>query len=1420
MSLNFLPGRPNDTLQSVCQTLWQNRIIFAYCSGNNLIILSNEFSRLQTVYIDRDCTAVDINGTNGFIAVAFGDQVHIYKPIHQIMKNPKWVLCCKIHHDESKVNSLKWGSGNDIILGSNYLSFWNIHDEYGEYKPILLWNKRQPKPVYLCSISQDSQFVSSMGKFDTSVKLWKRNTISGDQVIFHLSLLPHPEYITTMRWKKLFVNSDSEHPNSNSMTQTLYTLSTDGKLRIWSCHDMEVASIVQHWGTVTMSPDQRFCTVVDSSILNSCFPEGSIYPNGSDEAPDLVIFATPSGECETHALENLSQIPPKPMTQKKLFTKILNRSSFYNDPEFLYFPDLQIYDKDKMNLSFIVHDLKGFVKHSTLDISQLIDKDIQPTAVVEQIFTGHNKSIQKLFRSSDGEAILTISRFSENCVWCPERLSKGVTLWMKNIITTESPVKQAVVHEKGKLVITLLENSKIQAWWCPNKCKELETESAYMMCEYILKSPENLGDPVLMLNTPEPIHSHKRHFIALMYSDGTVKAFEVSEEGGIVEVKSNSLDIKNSDIHRISTIDPVHSGFFSNRPLISLISKKGVVKTYKAIVDSKSKSISWILDHNISSGIENASNIRGSSTGKLCIVDSAGKQLTFWDLNRGVLEYEEKVDEEIKDIDWTSTQFGQSIVSIGFTGYALLYTQLRYDYTNNTPSYLPIEKIDITEHTAHDIGDSVWMKDGTFVVASGNQFYIKDKTLDMGDPFVHHSIGSRKILSNDILHLNSVLNGPLPVYHPQFIIQSLYCNKLQLVKEILLRLFLEIRNINFKSDDIRNLPSDLKVNWNKFLLRHTGAMEENKFADPYPEFNSNVASLLNESLTKTTLPYLTRHQQMTLMTVVEAVEEMSKNESFLDYNGLLFLLGVKLFHSHKATQSSLVMRDVSWALHSDNKEILISTLGSHVNSWKKVREYKLTYWAKEDDLIKTFESVAKFEFSSGDTRDPTKCAIFYLALKKKQILMSLWRMSPGHPEQQKMLKFLGNNFDEPRWKTAALKNAYALLSKHRYMDAACFFLLADSLKDCINVLFKQLDDNDLAIGVCRVYEGDNGPILGEFLTRQFLPEAIKEDDRWMTSFIYWKLRKQGVAIRALVTAPIDLEENFDVVKKEDCVNRSFLVEDPALLVMYYHLRKRNIQYLLGALELESKIEFELILRVCEIYRRMGCNYLALSLVKNWKFIDTTKKPEKIVRSPEKSKAYSGIDTMITEPVTTSRVRPTLFDIFDAKSKGTETTITQETETEPKNIFEGYLPSSSNSQNNLLDEFASPTLSASKSSSTINDSKPRSLLDEFSQDEVPNKPKSLLDDFTIPKPKNLLDDFTAPKPKVNNLLDDFMTDSQSFPIQTNATENSNKFSGNQDTTNSDNEQNQPESSKIRSNDNNPSVITKQPPKPRNLLDDFM
>lgn len=1386
--------------------------------------------------MNEDCIAVDINPVNGFIALAVGVNVYIYKPIHQIMKNPKWTQCAKIYHDPSRVNCCKWGQDNELIVGSDYLSFWKINDEFGEYKPILLWNKRQPKPVYSVAITENSQLIASIGKYDLNVKLWERISISGDQVIFNLTLLPHPKPVTTIRWKRgVSTDSivDSLQPQKSSASQmssmtdspsnTLYTLCEDKTLRIWLCFGSEQTQMtIQHWGDLKLKDDQKYCIIIDNCILQSVFNGQSNDKTGFnrrnfdyfiEKKPDIVMFGSNDGKFDVFALEHLSSNPPKRLVKKQLLTRHMKHPIFFNDPKFLYFSELQHYDESNTEVSMAIHDLQGVIRHSLISLANFLDQTNKKSFSedmfihLEHKFTGHNKSIRKLERSSDGEALLTISRFSENSIWIPQEINRNgsTTLRLKTLIKTESPIKLAVVHERGNLVICFLENNKLQAWDCSSQINDkmrrstLRATFEFNLLEKIDTNNENDEiNPILMLNIPENVHNHDRHFVTIVYSNNTIRCFEISCKTGIREIQSNFFDVRETtdEVQHITAIDPVHSTYFSDRPLIAMITKHGFVRVMKATVDHHKGFITWKCSAKLNTGIENAKLIKGSSTGKLCIVDNDASKITFWDVNRSVLEYEKTFDDEIKDIDWTSTKLGQSIVSIGFTNYSLLYTQIRYDYTNHVPTYLPMEKIDITSHTAHTIGDSIWMKDGNFVVASGNQLYIKDKSLILDDPFTHSSIGSRKILSNDILHLNSVLNGPLPVYHPQFLVQAIYANKIELVKELLVRLFLELRKIDFESKNvITDLPSDLNIQTYKFLVEGNQKYPIETFPDPYPTFNKVVSMELTEQLTKIALPYLTRHQQVTLMTVVEAMEQITRYKSMLDHSAIKFLLGVKLFLSHKNVQKSLTIRDASWALHSDNKTLLLSLFESHIINWNDARNYKIAYWVKQNHLVEKFEKIAKFEFSKDGSKDPSRCSLFYLALKKKQVLLSLWRISIGHPEQQKMMKFISNDFTQPRWRTAALKNAFVLMSKHRYSDAATFFLLANSLKDSVNVIFKQMDDIDLAIAVCRVYEGDNGPVLGEFLTRQLLPKAILESDKWTTSFIYWKLRKQDVSIKALVTTPIDLENNDKIVSREKLVNKTFLIEDPALLVLYKSLRTRNINYFTGSLELGLKIEYTLLLRSVDILRRMGCDFLAASLVKNWVFID---KPKNISKSPIKFDQIETmkINTLISEPTTTVKVRRSLFDKF---------------ETEPISKASENASKMGNASMNLLDNFvvSSDTLKSNKS--------PKSMLDEFKMDTDFTNTKTVSNkENKQVNTRNLLEEYgidTNPKPKPpKNILDDFGSMNQN--ITKNSANNCPK-----------NILDEFGSASVNNNKKTVKKTSKKPVKklntaPRNLLDDFM
>ena len=99
------------------------------------------------------------------------------------------------------------------------------------------------------------------------------------------------------------------------------------------------------------------------------------------------------------------------------------------------------------------------------------------------------------------------------------------------------------------------------------------------------------------------------------------------------------------------------------------------------------------------------------------------------------------------------------------------------------------------------------------------------------------------------------------------------------------------------------------------------------------------------------------------------------------------------------------------------------------------------WWLRSNSLLRPcIEKLAKAAYQSRG--DPLDAALYYVAMKKKNVVWGLFRQACD----ERMTQFFSNNFAEERWRKAALKNAYALLGKQRFFHAVAFFLLAGSLK--------------------------------------------------------------------------------------------------------------------------------------------------------------------------------------------------------------------------------------------------------------------------------------------------------------------------------------------------------------------------------------
>ncbi|XP_037365370.1 dmX-like protein 1 isoform X1 [Talpa occidentalis] len=394
-------------------------------------------------------------------------------------------------------------------------------------------------------------------------------------------------------------------------------------------------------------------------------------------------------------------------------------------------------------------------------------------------------------------------------------------------------------------------------------------------------------------------------------------------------------------------------------------------------------------------------------------------------------------------------------------------------------------------------------------------------------------------------------------------------------------------------------------------------------------FGPEHAQVLSGHLLHSSLPGLSRMEQMSLMALADTVattstdigesRDRSQGGETLDECGLKFLLAVRLHTflttSLPAYRAQLLHQGLStshfaWAFHSVAEEELLNMLPAMQKddpTWSELRAMGVGWWVRNNRILrKCMEKVAKAAFHRKN--DPLDAAIFYLAMKKKAVIWGLYRSQ----KDTKMTQFFGHNFDDERWRKAALKNAFSLLGKQRFEHSAAFFLLAGCLRDAIEVCLEKLNDIQLALVIARLYESefDTSATYKSVLRKRVLgiDSPVSElnslninmhYDPFLRSMAYWILEDYSSALETLIKQPV--REDSDQVTMSACNPAVFnfynyLRTHPLLLRRHFgssHMTLTGKSGLAGTINLSER---RLFFTAASAHLKAGCPMLALEVL--------------------------------------------------------------------------------------------------------------------------------------------------------------------------------------------------------------------------------
>ncbi|KAJ2231465.1 regulator of (H+)-ATPase in vacuolar membrane, partial [Coemansia sp. RSA 485] len=904
------------------------------------------------------------------------------------------------------------------------------------------------------------------------------------------------------------------------------------------------------------------------------------------------------------------------------------------------------------------------------------------------LWDGHKEPIFHISVDPYGQRVATHSVEGELLVWDQidiaggkkQSISRRMALDGSSIRTIAwAPADSEFIAATSKHVYRLVYNEETAEWApCDMVLSQLRPY------DRIFTYP---ADPIDRFGSPQKTQSY---YISTVDKEAmSVQTWQAAGHHGKVVFVGSSILSSPARFDRVSRVMPVAHPFFSRDNIMATFdSSSGKLLIWGIRTDTR---FVWFCSKEHRLPCMNVDMIRYNSIDKAAIVSSEpdGSQvITIWVfssasrashyLPAGTIRPRSKSD-RVREIRWHLTEFAQTYLGIQWDKHIDIYCQER----NLDDAWTCVFSID-----ARDYGADKTIGSFSFTAAGEPTFSIDRKLVTYTQ-----QIPDGRTLAEAAYEEH----GQLPFVHPYVLTELMSWGRVGIASKLLAQLYDYLREkeidharkvclpmvslqelVTFENSDESSqtlfsgagagagagVGAGSQRNARTKYMALFGDMDNtntdneltmNGNAPDFEKFTQEKAEYLIEKLTEIKIDGISNIDQARLMSIVSTISASLTNNQPIDSMGIRYLVKLQLLElENKRTRSSaeLPYRELNWAMHSSSQAMLLQlclqrqqeNTGSATGlTWEAARRMGIFLWLSDTSaLLSEVEKMARNMFVS-DGRDPSKCGIFYLALRKQRLLHGLWRTAHSHTEHSKMVAFLAHDFSEARWKTAAAKNAYVLLSRQRYLDAATFFMLSGKLIDAATICITQLKDIQLAITICRCYEGDNGPVLKEIMWKHILPDAFRRQDRWLASLAFGLVGKYDLVLQSLTDDLTRLAQQIGVEANESGFS-TMDVLDTELLILYRSMINHSPFY-----RAPLVTQAELIAQTITIFECLGAPVMSLVVLEWWRreLFEITKKSSALSKTLHKPGPGTSVASTASsaDPLSSGALDPSSMGLF-------------------------------------------------------------------------------------------------------------------------------------------------------------------------------